>query len=85
VPGRRLVVRTRTPGFTAEVYGAAEGPPDDVDDWERLAANARVDDGERIALDVDGADPRYYLLWITSLPRARRDVRVSELGLIARR
>jgi hypothetical protein len=78
-------VRTRTPGFTAEVYGAAEGPPDDVDDWERLAANARVDDGERIALDVDGADPRYYLLWITGLPRGRRDVRVSELGLIARR
>ncbi len=85
VPGRRLEVGTQTPGFTAEVYGAADGPPEDIDEWDRLAANTTIEDDERIELDVDGKDPRYYLLWVTGLPRGRQEVRVSELGLTVRR
>jgi len=86
VAGRELAVRTSTPGFTAEVYGATGEPPPTLDGWQRLAANAPVTDGRRIELDIDDAGaPRYYLLWITGLPDGEPEVAITELGLYAER
>jgi serine/threonine-protein kinase len=81
VPGRELVVRTDTPGFTAAVYGAEQGPPDELAGWARLAPAQRIGADETIALDPGGAEPRYYLLWITALPEGTGEIEISELGL----
>jgi eukaryotic-like serine/threonine-protein kinase len=83
VAAPQMSVRTPTPGFRAEVYGAPAGAavPDGIDGWERLAANAALDDRARIDLDLDGKRYRYYLLWITSLPEGRKTVSISEISL----
>ncbi|MEX2646848.1 MAG: protein kinase [Gaiellaceae bacterium] len=57
-----LIVITDTPGFTAEIRtgAAAEGPFDDV------AADARTVEG-RTSFELDDAESRYWLIWITNL------------------
>jgi tRNA A-37 threonylcarbamoyl transferase component Bud32 len=81
---RALEVATTTPGFTAAVYGATEGPPDDVPGedggWELLADPQRIpDETTRVALP--GTRQRYILLWITELPADEGSVEISELRL----
>jgi serine/threonine-protein kinase len=82
VEARALDVLTRTPGFRAEVYGAREGPPDDLPaaGWTRLA-EAREVDRDRVRIPLRGERHRYYLLWITALPEGEQRVEVSELLL----
>jgi eukaryotic-like serine/threonine-protein kinase len=86
VAAEQLGVRSPSPGFRAEVYGATGStPPEDIDGWKRLAANARIDASQRIDLDLDGGRFRYYLLWITALPEGSQRAEVSELSLFERR
>ncbi len=69
-------LRTTTPGFRVEVYGAKdELPPDILDSrWKHLAGAAKVgagkgEDGvEKITFDR--AKYRYVLLWLTTPPPA---------------
>jgi serine/threonine-protein kinase len=85
VAAEQLGVETKTPGFKAEVYGSTEGPPDSIDGWTRLAANAPIENGHRINLDLDGQRYRYYLLWITALPPDEQKVEIAELSLFERK
>jgi eukaryotic-like serine/threonine-protein kinase len=86
VAAPQMSVRTTTPGFRAEVYGAPAGAdvPDDIDGWERLAADTRVGERARIDLDLDGRSYRYYLLWITGLPEGRQTVEITQIALYRR-
>jgi serine/threonine-protein kinase len=81
IVARRLVVRTKTPGFTAAVYGAADGRPEVLDGWTELAPARKIDGTEQIALDARGREHRHYLLWITELPPEGDKVEIAELEL----
>ena len=68
VAARAIEVQTPDPGFTAEIYAAADEPPDKLQGWKRIAS-PRVVDQRRIRYDLDTAAQRfrYYLVWITDL------------------
>jgi hypothetical protein len=80
VAARRLVLVTSTPGFEAEVYAANE-VPDEIGGWTRVSGRARVDENERIPLDVARRRFRYYLVWIVSLPEDENRAVIRELRL----
>jgi hypothetical protein len=56
-----------TPGVSFAVYGFDDEPSPDMDDWGDPLAEV-ADGDEEVALDVGGAEHRYWLLWLTSLP-----------------
>jgi eukaryotic-like serine/threonine-protein kinase len=60
-------IQTENPGWTATVYGAPDGPPDDLAGWgDPISDPVEVAETQRIALDSTGEN-RYYLVWITNL------------------
>ncbi len=67
---KEVEIRTTTPGWDAEVYGASAGPPPALPapGWTKLGSRSRVRRVERIDL-VAGSQPvRYCLVWITKPP-----------------
>jgi len=78
-----LDVRSPTPGFTATIYGATEGPPETVPDpgWTELAPSRRYGRRDDVGLDTGGKAYRYYLVWITDLPPDSEKVELSEVRL----
>jgi hypothetical protein len=67
----RMVVRTPSAGWDAEVFAASAGPPSDLSGWgppvgEAVDASGR----QEIALDVKRPST-YFLLWFTSASEAR--------------
>jgi eukaryotic-like serine/threonine-protein kinase len=80
VAARALELRTPDPGWTAGVYGAAGGPPDDISGWKLLApARTVTEERQRFDLDTGRRRYRYYLVWITRL--AGDQGKVSEVYL----
>ena len=78
----RLTVTTPTPGFAAQVYGAAgAGTPKALSGWTKLATVKNVKRVKAVKLDASGRAYRHVLLWITSLPPKGGAVEVSELSL----
>jgi eukaryotic-like serine/threonine-protein kinase len=66
VKATELQIKTETPGFALEVYGAAESPPETVEEWEGPIGQATsVTQDESVPLEPLAAY-RYYLLWITT-------------------
>ena len=64
---RELQLLSSTPGWSAEVYGAAEGPPADLAGFgEPIGEAASVDEEATVALDAT-EESRFYLIWITAL------------------
>ena len=83
--GRALEIETPTPGFTATIYGASSGPPEELADWTRLSAPVEVGSTERIELDAADQRFRFYLVWITEFGEGDERARISELRLLAER
>ena len=80
----RLTLKTPTPGFAIEVYGAkGTRAPHSLDGWTRLGVKATVKRNTRVALDAARNRYRHLLLWITSLPPSGGAVKVSEVRLRA--
>ena len=78
-------ILTPTPGFVVEVYGAQAGPPTTLAGWTPLSPSSTVTERTtRIALSTQSTAYRYYLLWITKLPKDVDQVRISELTLFPR-
>ena len=78
----RLTVTTPTPGFSAQVYGAAgAATPNALSGWTKLATVKNVKRVKAVKLDASGRAYRHVLLWITSLPPKGGAVEVSELSL----
>jgi tRNA A-37 threonylcarbamoyl transferase component Bud32 len=62
----QLVIETPTPGWDLEVYGAAEGPPEALADWEGpIGVGTAAGREETVPLSPP-APFRYFLIWITS-------------------
>jgi tRNA A-37 threonylcarbamoyl transferase component Bud32 len=67
VAASSLEVRSAEPGWDLTVYGAASGPPDDLDGWTEIGGQTDMDTHQTVELDTGGDRFRYYLLWITKL------------------
>ena len=66
VAGRNLTITTEDPGWSGEIYGAAEGPPEDLAGWgEPIGTFETSEDETTVALNTN--ESRYYLIWITTL------------------
>jgi hypothetical protein len=84
----RLYVRTTTPGFTVEVYGAKAGlPPDILDNrWEHLASKTEVGGTKGKnglqQIDLPSGSYRHIVLWFTTPPPAGPTVGISEVRIL---
>ena len=67
VTGESISVSSSQGGWSADIYAAAEGPPDTLEGWgEPVGSFADAEADQLITLDV--AEPAaYYLIWFTSL------------------
>jgi eukaryotic-like serine/threonine-protein kinase len=67
VAATQMTVTTDTPGFEATIYGAAEGPPEDLEGWgEPLSQPVTVEEEQTIQLNST-SENRFYLILITTL------------------
>jgi serine/threonine-protein kinase len=72
VEARQLVITTDDPGWSGEVYAAAEGPPTDLAGWgEPIGTIPTTDDETTIELSTTEA--QYFLIWITVLTENPED------------
>jgi eukaryotic-like serine/threonine-protein kinase len=77
----RMDLWTQTPGYDVAIYAAGD-PGTQLSDWGQPVARARVSRQKvTIQLDTAGNPYRYYLVWITSLPKGNQadiaEVRLS--------
>jgi tRNA A-37 threonylcarbamoyl transferase component Bud32 len=84
----KMVVRSPTPGWNAEVFAAPVGtPPADLSGWgEPVGEVAAAEGGTEIELDVKQPS-RYFLLWFNKLSEARDQegryqVEISDIKLL---
>lgn len=81
--GRRLDIRTPTPGWKGKVLVAKDGPPETLAGWQDIGAEVNADKTEiAVPLDTAGQRFRFYLLWITELPPNSSKVEISEITLL---
>jgi eukaryotic-like serine/threonine-protein kinase len=84
---QRMIVRTPTPGWDAEVYAAASGPPGELSEWGEPIGVA-VDASTTEEIDLNAPQPsRYFLLWFTKASEARDQagryqVEISDIELL---
>ena len=71
VSARKMIVRSPTPGWDAEVYAATAGPPSELSEWgEPVGVAVEASSTEEIDLDTPQLS-RYYLLWFNKASEAR--------------
>lgn len=70
VAAREIAISTDRPGWSGAVYGAADGPPEDIAGWGEPLAEFTTD-GETTEVTLTATDAAtYYLIWITELAPA---------------
>ncbi len=65
VNASEMEIRSPTPGWNLEVYGANDPVPEALDGWTPLGQKEGVGKQQRLDLATAGEEYRYYLLWIT--------------------
>jgi eukaryotic-like serine/threonine-protein kinase len=86
VRGRRLDLRTPTPGFLVKVYGSNTGETqgagaDTFADWGRPLASVTVTSRKKVYLPATGRAYRHYLIWIFKLPPGKDHAEISTVRL----
>jgi serine/threonine-protein kinase len=77
VTGQTLTVGTTTGGWSADVYAADSGPPDDLAGWGDPVGSISGAEAQQL-IDLDVPSPaRYYLIWFTKLAEADGGGRVE--------
>ena len=83
----KLVVRTPTPGWDAEVFAATTGPPGELSEWgEPVGEIADAGATEEVELDVP-SPAKYFLIWFNKAAPARDQegryqVEISDVKLL---
>jgi len=80
---QEIVIRTPTPGFRAQIFGAPGGRPAagaPRQGWTRLAGTTTVRSGRPIRLAAS-APMRHWLVWIVALTPGRKSAGIAEIGL----
>jgi serine/threonine-protein kinase len=90
VLAKAIEIQTPTPGFGVQIYAAPEPPvelaygsstPLTARGWQGpVGATSAVRNHTRVAITV-GKPFRYYLVWITTLPRGSESASISDLTL----
>jgi eukaryotic-like serine/threonine-protein kinase len=71
VQPKKMVVKTPTPGWDAQVFAAASGPPEELSGWGEPVGTA-VDATSTQEIDLTVTEPaRYFLLWFNKASEAR--------------
>jgi serine/threonine-protein kinase len=84
---REMQVRTPTPGWDAEIYAAAAGPPEDLEGWGEPVGEVTDAEG-LVEVDLSVPQPaRYFLIWFNKAAPARDQegryqVEVSDVKLL---
>jgi len=84
---RRMIVRTPTPGWDAQIYAAPAGPPSELSGWdERVGEVSDAGETQEIALSVPQPST-YFLLWFTKASEARDQagryqIEISDIELL---
>ena len=84
---QRMIVRSPTPGWDAEVYAAPAGPPSDLSGWGEPVGEAS-EAGETLEVDLQVTQPStYFLLWFTQASEARDQpgryqIEISDIELL---
>jgi serine/threonine-protein kinase len=84
---RKMIVRTPTTGWDAQVFAAADGPPAEVSEWgEPVGIAVDASSVEEIDLTVP-APSRYFLLWFNKASEARDQagryqIEISDIELL---
>jgi eukaryotic-like serine/threonine-protein kinase len=82
VAASQLEVTTPEPGWTFQVYGAAEGPPETLEGWGEPISEAVTVGNETQTVQLNALnESRYYLIWVTELAGAPGDYNV-EIGSV---
>jgi eukaryotic-like serine/threonine-protein kinase len=83
----RMIVRSPTPGWDAQVFAAPAGPPSEITGWdEPVGEVSEAEEVEEIDLDVRRPST-YFLLWFTKASEARDQegryqVEISDIKLL---
>jgi eukaryotic-like serine/threonine-protein kinase len=82
-----MVVRTPSPGWDAEIYATASGPPEELSEWgEPVGEVTEAEEAEEIDLQVS-TPAKYFLLWFTKAAPARDQegryqIEISDVKLV---
>ena len=82
----RWSIRTPTPGWDAQIFAAAAGPPEEIEEWgEPIGEVKNADKTEEIDLHL-GSAAKYFLIWFTKASPAERpgrrfQVEISDIKL----
>jgi hypothetical protein len=83
----RMIVHTPTPGWNAQVFAAAAGPPSDLSGWDEPVGEVS-DASATPEIDLKVPQPStYFLLWFTKASEARDQagryqVEISDIKLL---
>jgi serine/threonine protein kinase len=83
----KMIVRSPTAGWDAQVFAAPAGPPSDLSGWDEPVGEAG-DAGETQEIDLDVRQPStYFLLWFTKASPARDQegryqIEISDIKLL---
>ncbi|HEX5984136.1 MAG TPA: hypothetical protein VFY69_08020, partial [Solirubrobacterales bacterium] len=82
-----MIVRSPSPGWDAEIYAAASGPPEELSEWgEPVGEVTDAQKSEAIELRL-GSPAKYFLLWFTRAApsqeqEGRYQVEISDVKLV---
>ncbi len=83
----KLVVRTPTPGWDAEIYAVTTGPPDELSEWGEPVGDV-ANAGSTTEIDLNVTSPaKYFLIWFNKAAPARDQagryqVEISDVKLL---
>ncbi len=66
VTARQIELTTALPGWSGEIYAAADGPPTDLADWGVPIGTYTAEETETVELS-ESPDAQFFLIWITEL------------------
>ncbi len=84
---QKMIVRTPTPGWDAQVFAAPAGPPSDLTGWDEPVGEVSEAEGTQ-EIDLNVRQPStYFLLWFTKASPARDQegryqVEISDIELL---
>jgi eukaryotic-like serine/threonine-protein kinase len=82
-----MIVHTPTPGWDAEIFAAASGPPEELSEWgEPIGEVTDAQEVEEVELHL-GSPARYFLIWFNKAAPARDQadryqVEISDVKLV---
>ena len=87
VTPEKMVVQTPTPGWDAEIYAVASGPPEALEEWgEPVGEVTEAEETQEVDLSLS-APAKYFLIWFNKAAPARDQegryqVEISDVKLI---